>query len=118
LQAGHRVALCNELRVDGTPRRHTVVVLGQVQYDAGCFQPLQTQVTSLFEGTSPFDTNSVAMSTRPASKASPVHRPNSGWYPGDPEVLGERIDDYLSRVPDAIEGRSVPIPGARIVIAP
>jgi hypothetical protein len=58
------------------------------------------------------------MSTRPPSKASPLNKPELGWYPGDPTTLGKRLDGYLAGVPDAIDGASLPISGARIVIAP
>lgn len=49
--------------------------------------------------------------TRPAEKAGQ-------WYVRDPVVLGRELDAYLARVPDAIHESSLPIPGARIVIAP
>ncbi|KAL2210591.1 DUF52 domain-containing protein [Sarocladium strictum] len=49
--------------------------------------------------------------TRPAAKAG-------SWYVDRPTALGRELDKYLAAVPDTINGSSLPIPGARIVIAP
>lgn len=51
------------------------------------------------------------MSTRPAGKAG-------SWYDGDPESLEEQLDEFLEAVPDAIDGVSLPVTGARVIIAP
>ncbi|WAO84120.1 Hypothetical protein NCS54_00132600 [Fusarium falciforme] len=49
--------------------------------------------------------------TRPAQKAG-------SWYEGDPRILRQQLESYLAAVPASVDGASVPIPGARIVIAP
>lgn len=51
------------------------------------------------------------MATRKAGKAG-------SWYVASPDELNSELDDYLSKVPGAIDGASLPISGARIVIAP
>ncbi|KAI9171814.1 memo-like protein [Paramyrothecium foliicola] len=51
------------------------------------------------------------MVTRAASHAN-------SWYTGNPKHLRVILDEYLSRVPDTIDRSSLPIPGARIIIAP
>ncbi|KAH6900045.1 MEMO1 family [Thelonectria olida] len=51
------------------------------------------------------------MTTRPAAKAGE-------WYLEDPEDLRAMLEDALAAVPGTVDGTSVPIPGARIVIAP
>ncbi|KAF4125211.1 MEMO1 family protein [Geosmithia morbida] len=51
------------------------------------------------------------MGTRPPAKAG-------SWYVSDAETLNEELDEYLSRVPDSINGSPSPIAGARMVIAP
>ncbi|KAM0546990.1 hypothetical protein ACHAPJ_010533 [Fusarium lateritium] len=51
------------------------------------------------------------MATRPAQKAGT-------WYEEDPRVLRQQLEGYLAAVPGSIDGVSVPISGARIVIAP
>lgn len=40
------------------------------------------------------------------------------WYAGDPTVLRSQLEEYLARVPDQIDGNGLPIPGARVIIAP
>ncbi|KAK0374565.1 hypothetical protein CLIM01_08086 [Colletotrichum limetticola] len=40
------------------------------------------------------------------------------WYLGDPSKLREQLDDFLSDVPDQIEDHGLPVPGARVIIAP
>ncbi|KAI0881241.1 UPF0103-domain-containing protein [Annulohypoxylon maeteangense] len=49
--------------------------------------------------------------TREASHAD-------SWYDGDPDTLSGQLDEFLSRVPDSIDGSGLPIPGAKVVIAP
>lgn len=49
--------------------------------------------------------------TREASHAD-------SWYDGDPDSLSGQLDEFLSRVPDSIDGSGLPIPGAKVVIAP
>lgn len=51
------------------------------------------------------------ISVRPAGKAGT-------WYIGNPTRLGQQLYGFLLDVPDAIEGQHLPVPGARIVIAP
>ena len=51
------------------------------------------------------------MGTRETGKAG-------SWYVASPEALSAELDGYLSEVPDTIDGSSLPIPGARIIIAP
>ncbi|KAH7156188.1 MEMO1 family [Dactylonectria macrodidyma] len=63
------------------------------------------------------------MTTRPAGKAGPwVDRRNkeevNGWYIEDSEDLQQQLSGFLAAVPDSLDGVSLPIPGARIVIAP
>lgn len=51
------------------------------------------------------------MATRPATKAG-------SWYVRDPQELEEQLDEYLGDVPANIDGSALPVPGARIIIAP
>lgn len=51
------------------------------------------------------------MDVRPATKAG-------SWYTDDPDELREELEEYLDRVPDAVDGKSLPIPNARVIIAP
>jgi predicted class III extradiol MEMO1 family dioxygenase len=51
------------------------------------------------------------MSIRSAGKAG-------AWYVASPDDLGSELDEYLSDVPETIDGSSLPLPGARIIIAP
>ncbi|KAL4968176.1 protein MEMO1 [Aspergillus stella-maris] len=44
---------------------------------------------------------------------------SGSWYSDDPRGLTRQLDQWLAQVPDSIEGLgSLPVPGARIVIAP
>ena len=44
---------------------------------------------------------------------------SGSWYSDDPRGLTRQLDQWLSQVPESIEGLgSLPVPGARIVIAP
>ncbi|KAI8959829.1 UPF0103-domain-containing protein [Daldinia sp. FL1419] len=49
--------------------------------------------------------------TREASHAE-------SWYDGDPDSLSRQLDGFLSEVPSSIDDNDLPIPGARVVIAP
>ncbi|KAF9876750.1 snare domain containing protein [Colletotrichum karsti] len=49
--------------------------------------------------------------TRPLSKAG-------SWYKGDPDALDAELDKFLAAVPDQIDENGLPIPGARVIIAP
>ncbi|KAI1871943.1 uncharacterized protein JN550_004146 [Neoarthrinium moseri] len=49
--------------------------------------------------------------TREASHAD-------SWYVGDPGQLNKELDGYLATVPSSINESSLPIPGAKVVIAP
>ncbi|XXH05478.1 hypothetical protein Hte_011907 [Hypoxylon texense] len=40
------------------------------------------------------------------------------WYDGDPDALSSQLDGFLNDVPDSINGSGLPIPGAKVVIAP
>ncbi|KAI0178937.1 UPF0103-domain-containing protein [Hypoxylon sp. FL1284] len=40
------------------------------------------------------------------------------WYDGDPDALSDQLDKFLADVPDTVDGSSLPIPKAKIVIAP
>lgn len=51
------------------------------------------------------------MAIRPASKAGT-------WYERSPDVLENQLKKFMAAVPDSIDGVPLPIPGARIVIAP
>ncbi|KAK7429194.1 hypothetical protein QQZ08_004204 [Neonectria magnoliae] len=51
------------------------------------------------------------METRPAGKAGT-------WYKKDPAELELQLKGYLDTVPSSVDGIPVPIPGARIIIAP
>ncbi|KAH7269556.1 MEMO1 family [Fusarium redolens] len=48
---------------------------------------------------------------RPAEKAGE-------WYDKDPAKLRLELQSYLTAVPESLDGVSLPIPGARVVIAP
>ncbi|KAI0380185.1 UPF0103-domain-containing protein [Hypomontagnella monticulosa] len=49
--------------------------------------------------------------TREASHAE-------SWYEGDPDTLSNQLDNYLKDVPGSIDDNGLPIPGAKVVIAP
>ena len=49
--------------------------------------------------------------TREASHAD-------SWYEKDATALSDELDDYLARVPSSLDGSELPIPGARVIIAP
>lgn len=40
------------------------------------------------------------------------------WYTKDPSELDEQLQDFLNQVPNQIDGLDLPIPGARVIIAP
>lgn len=50
--------------------------------------------------------------TREASHAD-------SWYDGDPTSLSQQLDDFLAEVPSSVDNHDdLPIPGARVIIAP
>ncbi|GKT64883.1 DUF52 domain-containing protein [Colletotrichum tofieldiae] len=49
--------------------------------------------------------------TRPPGKAG-------SWYEGNTTVLRAQLNGFLANVPDQIEGNDLPVPGARVIIAP
>ncbi|KAL6919761.1 hypothetical protein ACHAP8_008439 [Fusarium lateritium] len=49
--------------------------------------------------------------TRPATKAGT-------WYKGEHQKLLDELKEYLAAVPESLNGASLPIPGARVIIAP
>lgn len=49
--------------------------------------------------------------TRAASHAG-------SWYSANPATLSGQLDDWLARVPASIDGQALPIPRARVIIAP
>lgn len=49
--------------------------------------------------------------TRPAGKAG-------SWYEGDLDKLVPQLNGFFAKVPETVDGSSLPIPGARIIIAP
>ena len=51
------------------------------------------------------------MTTRAASHAG-------SWYSSMPSELSTELDEWLAEVPESIESRKLPIPGARVIIAP
>ncbi|KAF4449122.1 hypothetical protein F53441_7518 [Fusarium austroafricanum] len=51
------------------------------------------------------------MTTRPASKAGT-------WYKLEGKELLAELQSYLAAVPGSLDGASLPIPGARVIIAP
>lgn len=48
----------------------------------------------------------------------PPRKAFDGWYELVPFQLRWEFDEYLDEVPETIEGSSLPIPGARVIIAP
>ncbi|KAI2638531.1 MEMO1 family [Xylaria nigripes] len=49
--------------------------------------------------------------TREADKAG-------SWYEANPEALSRQLDGFLNDVPSSINNETLPIPGARVIIAP
>ncbi|KAI8950583.1 MEMO1 family [Xylaria longipes] len=49
--------------------------------------------------------------TREAGKAD-------SWYEGDPDVLSDQLDGFLSDVPASVNNANLPISGAKVIIAP
>lgn len=40
------------------------------------------------------------------------------WYVGDAKRLSRQLDEFLDDVPSQIDGKELPVPGARVIIAP
>ncbi|KAI7781130.1 duf52 domain containing protein [Diaporthe eres] len=40
------------------------------------------------------------------------------WYESRPEVLSRQLDGFLEKVPSTIDGKQLPIPKSRVIIAP
>jgi len=40
------------------------------------------------------------------------------WYVSSPEQLSGQLDGWLDDVPDTVNDSSLPVPGARVIIAP
>ncbi|APA07326.1 hypothetical protein sscle_02g020960 [Sclerotinia sclerotiorum 1980 UF-70] len=40
------------------------------------------------------------------------------WYTSNPSTLSTQLDEWLSQVPSSIDDTKIPIPGARVIIAP
>ena len=72
-------------------------------------QLLNSQRTHLFKPNNYLE--SEKMSTRAASHAG-------SWYEEDPRTLSKQLDGWLSKVPANVKGDDLPIPGARVIIAP
>ena len=51
------------------------------------------------------------MGTREASHAG-------SWYEDDPDQLSSQLDEFLKAVPETLDGSNLPVPGARVIIAP
>jgi hypothetical protein len=51
------------------------------------------------------------MGTREASHAG-------SWYEDDAGELSSQLDNFLGQVPAALDEHSLPVPGARVIIAP
>lgn len=49
--------------------------------------------------------------SRPASHAD-------SWYEGNPSELSDELDDNLAEVPSSLHDSTLPISGARVIIAP
>jgi hypothetical protein len=75
--------------------------------------PPQPQVTAvIYTGRlSKLNITYKKMTTREASHAG-------SWYSSRPSTLSSGLDEWLAQVPASIEGKELPIPGARIIIAP
>ncbi|KAI0400799.1 MEMO1 family [Xylaria palmicola] len=48
---------------------------------------------------------------RPTGKAT-------SWYEGDPRILSEQLDGFLDDVPASLNNASLPVSGAKVIIAP
>jgi hypothetical protein len=53
----------------------------------------------------------VKMTTRAASHAG-------SWYSSRASTLSNELDEWLAQVPASIDGKELPVSGARIIIAP
>lgn len=51
------------------------------------------------------------MGTREASHAG-------SWYEDDGDELSSQLDNFLGQVPATLDDKSLPVPGARVIIAP
>lgn len=40
------------------------------------------------------------------------------WYDSRPSVLSGALDEWLEKVPTTVDGKELPIPKARVIIAP
>ncbi|KAF5004657.1 hypothetical protein FDECE_8861 [Fusarium decemcellulare] len=86
------------------------------------FEPEHTQlkllfarVALLFSSSAPCLSNA-NMATRPAEKSGPLE--DYSWYSNDAKKLKKQLRGFMADVPDSLDGVSLPIPGARIIIAP
>jgi hypothetical protein len=61
--------------------------------------------------TSNFNSTSYKMATRVASHAG-------SWYSSRASTLSSELDEWLAQVPTSIDGKELPVPGARVIIAP
>jgi hypothetical protein len=84
--------------------------LGRSSRIASPPQPQSTVVTYT-DRLSRLHTSYKKMATREASHAG-------SWYSSRPSILSSELDEWLAQVPASIEGKELPIPGARIIIAP
>lgn len=76
------------------------------------------------------DTHTRARTHRDREKHTRVHlviMPQRGsrdathagsWYESRPEVLSRQLDGFLEKVPSTIDGKQLPIPKSRVIIAP
>jgi hypothetical protein len=61
--------------------------------------------------TNNFNSASCKMTTRVASHAG-------SWYSSRASTLSGELDEWLAQVPTSIDGKELPVPGARVIIAP
>jgi predicted class III extradiol MEMO1 family dioxygenase len=40
------------------------------------------------------------------------------WYSAQPSKLSKELDEWLEQVPGVVDGQQLPIPNARVIIAP
>ena len=52
-----------------------------------------------------------------ADRARPASHADS-WYKGDPTMLSDELEENLDEVPKSLHDSDLPIPGARVIIAP
>lgn len=108
--APRTISLASVMLSSSVHRHHTTIAIDSLCMNLLRYlQTLNNRKTNLFKLHSRLKRQK--MSTRAASHAG-------SWYEEDPRTLSKQLDGWLSKVPNDVKGDELPIPGARVIIAP